>query len=115
MHEVATESPVRKRIKKVANEFSAPPLVAAKISKAGRSEKTKAAASRYSTATATNGAAPAHETTAKATKPRKKDEKVHAKRVDVLSQDRQVFKAIASHAAATAAVKRYNLRSDHGK
>lgn len=32
---------------------------------------------------------------------------------DVRRQDRQVFKAIAGHAAATAAVKRYNLRSSN--
>ncbi|CAI5716813.1 unnamed protein product [Peronospora effusa] len=109
--EYATDSPVRKRVKNLDKESTAlQTLVAAKTKKAVPFEK-KRLNTRYRKAAAKKDAAPAHDTTSKTTKIRKKDEDIHVKVVDVLPQDREVFKAIASHAAATAAVKRYNLRS----
>ncbi|RQM09640.1 hypothetical protein DD237_006646 [Peronospora effusa] len=104
--EYATDSPVRKRVKNVDKESTAPQaLVAAKTKKAVPFEK-KRLNTRYRKAAAKKDAAPAHDTTSKTTKIRKKDEDIHVKVVDVLPQDREVFKAIASHAAATAALLR---------
>ncbi|OWZ24142.1 Casein kinase I [Phytophthora megakarya] len=111
--ESAADSPVRKRVKSVDEGVAASPPVATKPKKTIPSEKKKASP-RHSKAPAKK----ALDTKVKTNKPSKKNFEVDEDEVEfvgeVRAQDREVFKAIAGHAAATAAVnavKRYNLRS----
>ncbi|ETK71409.1 CK1/CK1 protein kinase, variant 1 [Phytophthora nicotianae CJ01A1] len=111
--ESTTDSPVRKRVKSVDEDLTAPPPTAAKAKKATAPEKKKTTP-RHSKQPK-KASAPA----SKVRKTNKKDQKHDDDDVEVEGvgvggvrpQDREVFKAIAGHAAATAAVKRYNLRS----
>jgi hypothetical protein len=104
-----SDSPVRKRVKSVDDSVAAPPPIQAKAKKAAAPER-KQTTPRHSKAPAKKpAAAPAHDTKAKASQ--KDDVEVGFEDSEQQAQDRQVFKAIAGHAAATAAVKRYNLRS----
>ncbi|KAF4028661.1 Protein kinase domain [Phytophthora infestans] len=111
--ESATDSPVRKRVKSADEVPTVPPPTAAKTEKINAPEKKKATP-RHSKAPTKKAAAPFP----KGSNASKKDQQAADKdgvevecTSDVRPQDREVFKAIAGHAAATAAVKRYNLRS----
>ncbi|KAH7464870.1 Casein kinase 1-like protein 13 [Phytophthora ramorum] len=115
-HESTTESPVRKRVKSVDEGVKAPP-VPVKPKKVAPNEKKKAT-SRHSKTATKKATVPVHDTKPKPNKEHEvendsteEDEVEVEVADDVQAQDRQVFKAIAGHAAATAAVKRYNLRS----
>ncbi|KAL3669067.1 hypothetical protein V7S43_005451 [Phytophthora oleae] len=109
--ESLSDSPVRKRVKSVDEGFKAPPPIAIKTKRAAAAEKKKTTPHRSKKAVP------------KASRASKKNDKLDEKTIeddvdveyenDVRPQDREVFKAIAGHAAATAAVKRYNLRSAH--
>ncbi|KAG7397291.1 Serine/threonine-protein kinase vrk1 [Phytophthora boehmeriae] len=113
-----SQSPARKRVKSADVEnleqldFAVEPAPA----------KAKATAKKKSTprngvlhkGAATKDVEATADTKPKAKKTRKvvkEPGEVNAVTDDVRRQDREVFKAIAGHAAATAAVKRYNLRS----
>uniref|UniRef100_M4BBB7 Casein kinase I n=1 Tax=Hyaloperonospora arabidopsidis (strain Emoy2) TaxID=559515 RepID=M4BBB7_HYAAE len=97
----AVNSPIRKRVKS-ADEVLPAPLPA--VTKTKKTAKAKTTSRSNSKAISKQVAASDIKRTTK------KDvtvEPMHA------SNDREVFKAIAGHAAATAAIKRYNLRSAH--
>lgn len=101
--ESATKSPIRKRVKNADDE---PPASLPVVANTKKTAKAKTTSRTDSKAVSRKAAAPAHD--AKRTKQKDVDlELAHA------SNDREVFKAIAGHAAATAAIKRYNLRSAH--
>ncbi|KAG6961238.1 hypothetical protein JG688_00009210 [Phytophthora aleatoria] len=109
--ESASNSPVRKRVKSVDEGLTAPPPAAAKAKKAAASEKKKPIPRHSKASKKAAGSAPKVSKTSKKDQEADEDD-VEVKYVDdVRPQDREVFKAIAGHAAATAAVKRYNLRS----
>ncbi|KAE9016959.1 hypothetical protein PR003_g12441 [Phytophthora rubi] len=109
--ESTSDSPVRKRVKSVDEGLTAPPPGPAKAKKAAAPEKKRTP--RHSKVTAKKAAAATHSPKTRASK--KDDEAAEDVEVEIVgsvaSQDREVFKAIAGHAAATAAIKRYNLRS----
>ncbi|RLN63730.1 hypothetical protein BBJ29_008254 [Phytophthora kernoviae] len=121
-----SRSPVRKRVKSAAAEDLE------QLDLAAESEPAKTKATTPITRRKTKplhgvgrkGAAmkvvgPAADTKSKTTKARKavkepeEDSKVSVVADDVRRQDREAYKAIAGHAAATAAVKGYNLRPRH--
>ncbi|KAG6591069.1 CK1/CK1 protein kinase [Phytophthora cinnamomi] len=113
--ESTSDSPVRKRVKSVDEGLTAPPPGSAKAKKAAVPEKKKTTP-RHSKAPTKKAAAPAHNSKPRASKASKKEKEAHDDvEVEFVGsvdpQDREVFKAIAGHAAATAAIKRYNLRS----
>ncbi|GMF16307.1 unnamed protein product [Phytophthora fragariaefolia] len=99
--ESTSDSPVRKRVKSVDAGVAASPVAPAKARKAAAPEEKKNSTPHHSKAPSAK--------TRGSKKVKEVDEHVHVESVD--AQERQVFKAIAGHAAATAAVKRYNLRN----
>eukprot|EP00644_Phytophthora_capsici_P001619 jgi/Phyca11/557439/estExt2_Genewise1Plus.C_PHYCAscaffold_1120053 len=101
--ESASDSPVRKRTKSVDESSKAPPPIAVKTKRTAAPEKKKITPRR------SKKVAPKVNRASK--KSGKLEEETVEDESDVRPQDREVFKAIAGHAAATAAVKRYNLRS----
>ncbi|CAH0516652.1 unnamed protein product [Peronospora belbahrii] len=110
LQESSSDNPECKRIKSMDEGMTARPLGTTNIKKTAPPEKKKTRP-RYSKAPA-KVAALGNDITPKATtKTGKNHEDGLVEHVNVLPKDREVFKAIASHAAATAAVKRYSLRS----
>uniref|UniRef100_A0AAV1UYE3 Casein kinase I n=1 Tax=Peronospora matthiolae TaxID=2874970 RepID=A0AAV1UYE3_9STRA len=97
----AVNSPIRKRVKSADDVLPAPLLAVTKTKKTAKAKTTSRSSSK---AISKQVAASDVKRTPK---------------IDVIvepmhaSKDREVFKAIAGHAAATAAIKRYNLRSAH--
>ncbi|KAJ8544270.1 hypothetical protein ON010_g11998 [Phytophthora cinnamomi] len=109
--ESTSDSPVRKRVKSVDEGLTAPPPGSAKAKKAAVPEKKKTTP-RHSKAPTKKAAAPAHNSKPRASKASKKEKEAHDDvEVEFVGsvdpQDREVFKAIAGHAAATAAIKRH--------
>ncbi|KAI9917278.1 hypothetical protein PsorP6_013195 [Peronosclerospora sorghi] len=96
----------RKRVKSVDEGWTTGSLRAAKTMKREK-EKTSA---RPGNVPSKKGTKSSNQIAWKARKTRN----TNGQHAEMQSQDRQVFKAIAGHAAATAAVKRYNLRSAPG-
>lgn len=104
-------SPLHKRVKGNDKEHTGPPPVAAKTRKASTNKKK---------ITLHSTKAPARKAVTSARKARKTSKLGHEAddvkdEVEYVGktrpQDREVYRAVAGHAAATAALKRYNLRS----